>query len=799
MKIKTADNPTLCQWIKEGKRVKPPDEIEVSDTLYAGLIQECAHCHPKYSPEVQQAWAAYNAWEPEDAEQPAAPIQGTQVVFPVKRLETSLLGIRDSMEEKADVLCGEVNKVANAALDAGGEIAKSTTKLKDSIREMVGIAADYTINAITEHRKAMDANAMQARKAFHWWAVADIALKAIGVVLLGLLMAGAAHAQFEHINIREYNGSVVGAGNPIHVTCTSGCSGGTTDTDDGAIAAGQTIGLSGALNYVYDGAGWVRAPGDSTSGLTVNLGTNNDVTVTGTVTANAGTGTFIVGDGAGALNTIVDSGTLTAVTSITNPVAVTGTFWQATQPVSGTVTANAGSGTFIVGDGAGALNVICDSGCTPGGSFADNAAFTFGTTAINIAGYVLDDAATNAATENSAAAPRMSSNRVAYSQLRDAAGNERGANVTAGNALVVDGSAVTQPVSGTVTVTDGAGALNVIVDSGSITANAGTNLNTSLLALESGGNLATVAGDTTDIEIAVELIDDTVATLGTTTYLEATTKGLFAGAVRRDADTSAVNTDNEAAPLLVNAIGALKVEAFDSGDSFTVDQATASNLNATVVGTGTFAAQVTVAAGAATIAKAEDAAHGDLDVGVPALAIRDDTLNIRSGAENDYEPLHTTATGALWTQPISTSATGAAPPSMGSYAVGLGSGGTGGFLVGMPVCDSFFPVDIVTATTTLAVTGVSGRHVRICSINLVTAAANNVALISGTGATCGTSTAGINGGTTAAEGWNFAANGGIALGNGLGTVMQTETTGDSVCIVTSAAVQLSGTLTYAIY
>jgi len=33
----------------------------------------------------------------------------------------------------------------------------------------------------------------------------------------------------------------------------------------------------------------VDLPGDSTNGLTVNLGTNNDVTVTGTVTANAGT------------------------------------------------------------------------------------------------------------------------------------------------------------------------------------------------------------------------------------------------------------------------------------------------------------------------------------------------------------------------------------------------------------------------------------------------------------------------------------------------------------------------------
>jgi hypothetical protein len=44
--------------------------------------------------------------------------------------------------------------------------------------------------------------------------------------------------------------------------------------------------------------------------------------------------------------------------------------------------------------------------------------------------------------------------------------------------LLVDGSGVTQPVSGTVT------------------ANAGTNLNTSLLAVESGGKLATIATNT---------------------------------------------------------------------------------------------------------------------------------------------------------------------------------------------------------------------------------------------------------------------------------------------------------------
>ena len=44
----------------------------------------------------------------------------------------------------------------------------------------------------------------------------------------------------------------------------------------------------------------------------------------------------------------VDSSGRLLVGSIANSVAVTGTFWQATQPVSGTVTANAGTGTFAI-------------------------------------------------------------------------------------------------------------------------------------------------------------------------------------------------------------------------------------------------------------------------------------------------------------------------------------------------------------------------------------------------------------------------------------------------------------------
>ena len=68
---------------------------------------------------------------------------------------------------------------------------------------------------------------------------------------------------------------------------------------------------------------------------------------------------------------------------------------------------------------------------------------------------------------------------------------------------------------------------------------------------------------------ALQLIDDPVQVLGTDTYTEATSKGVTLGAVRRDADTSLVNTTNEFAPLQVDANGRLKVEAF-SGETLPV-------------------------------------------------------------------------------------------------------------------------------------------------------------------------------------------------------------------------------------
>lgn len=92
---------------------------------------------------------------------------------------------------------------------------------------------------------------------------------------------------------------------------------------------------------------------------------------------------------------------------------------------------------------------------------------------------------------------------------------------------------------------------------------------------------------------ALQLIDDTVAVLGTDTYTEAANKGLVVGAVRRDADTTLVNTTNEIGPLQMDANGRLKVEAF-SGETLPVSLASVPSH--AVTNAGTFAVQVDGAA-----------------------------------------------------------------------------------------------------------------------------------------------------------------------------------------------------------
>lgn len=104
--------------------------------------------------------------------------------------------------------------------------------------------------------------------------------------------------------------------------------------------------------------------------------------------------------------------------------------------------------------------------------------------------------------------------------------------------------------------------------------------------------------------------------------------------------------------------------------------------------------------------------------------------------------------------------------------------------------DSSVAINVSTATTTQLVALASGKSIYVTAWDIVVAAADNVTLEYGTGTNCGT-------GTTALTGaYNFAANGGIAKGSGLGVLFKVPA-GNALCLVTSAATQASGSVSYA--
>ncbi len=129
---------------------------------------------------------------------------------------------------------------------------------------------------------------------------------------------------------------------------------------------------------------------------------------------------------------------------------------------------------------------------------------------------------------------------------------------------------------------------------------------------------------------------------------------------------------------------------------------------------------------------------------------------------------------------------------------GKGSGAAGVGVARIPiVCDNWTAINQASTTAVTLITGVASKQTYICSINLVVAGANNVALVEGTAAGCATGTAGMAGGATAATGWNFAANGGLTMGSGVGTPFRTATAADNVCVLQSAATQVSGSMSWA--
>jgi hypothetical protein len=298
-------------------------------------------------------------------------------------------------------------------------------------------------------------------------------------------------------------------------------------------------------------------------------------------------------------------------------LAVTGTFWQATQPVSGTVAVTNAGITTIAGAVAGTEmqvdvltlpNVVLASGTVTAVTDITNAVKTVGPAAHDA---VVSGAPVRLGAYAKAAAPT------------DVSADGDTVNVWA-------------DLAGRVAVWDGG--LNVSIDD--------------------GGNTITV--------------DGTVAVTGVATAANQTTiighvDGLEALLTTIDADTSnlsVVGGGTEATAIRVtianNSTGVLSVD--DNGGALTVDgtvdvgtvttvTAVTAITNALPAGTNNIGdvdvLTVVTGTGATNLGKAVDGVAGATDTGVLMLAVRDDALAALTPADGDYTQLRVSSTGAL--------------------------------------------------------------------------------------------------------------------------------------------------------
>jgi len=348
-----------------------------------------------------------------------------------------------------------------------------------------------------------------------------------------------------------------------------------------------------------------------------------------------------------------------------------------------------------------------------------------------------------------------------------------------------------------------------------VTCNAGTNLNTSTLSTSANqatiighvdgieGALATIAGAVSGAEMQVDVLTmPTVTVTGplTDTELRATAVPVTANAGTNLNTSALLTTTAHDAAFGTAGTADAQVRTVQGVVSMTPLLVDGSGVTQPVSGTVTANLSATDNAVLDDIADGITVSATNLDVQIGGS----DSLTIGTMPNEGQQTAANSISVTQDTDNDAIGATGAAPPGEVVDIGGRTSGAdTTGLMTGLTVCDSVAVVNVASATTTLLITGVANRHWRICALNLVVGAAQGVALITGTGATCGTSTAAVNGGTTGATGWQFAANGGLTQGSGIGEIMSSKVTGgatgDSMCIVTSTTAQTSGAVSYALY
>ena len=250
-----------------------------------------------------------------------------------------------------------------------------------------------------------------------------------------------------------------------------------------------------------------------------------------------------------------------------------------------------------------------------------------------------------------------------------------------------------------------------------------------------------------------------------------------------------------------------------TGSTTAVTQATAANLNATVVGAGTAGsanAGVLTVQGIASMTKllvtpdsvalpANQSVNvaqfggsnavtgtGAGGAGIPRVTISSDSSI--TGLAAGVTTSGTTGSGVM-------AATTTAPPSLTTGQTNFLSQDLNGGLRVAPACNKVINVTQTTTTDVHTFTGFG----YICSIMLVSATAQSIGIDEGTGTTCetsGTALIGTSSTSSATPTLALAANGGFSMASGI-PLMRMQASGDHICVLQSSTGNVSGTITYA--
>lgn len=438
------------------------------------------------------------------------------------------------------------------------------------------------------------------------------------------------------------------------------------------------------------------------------------------------------------------------------------TVYVATAPSPGqTVAAAGGGGSFdgVLLDAPGGdattdtvnnairVNVVAGAG-SGGTAMTDDAAFTPATTNVTPAGAVFDDVAPDSVNEGDGGAVRMSANRNLYSTIRDAAGNERGANVNASNQLEV-------AVGNTVTVA----------------AHAVTNAGT--FATQVDGAALT----------ALQLIDNIPITIGSTTSGQS--GALMMGAVSTSAPTY---TNAQSHPLSLTPGGLLRVAVEAGGGT----GGTSSSIGSAFPATAT-------AVGFSDGTNMQGARAFDADSGAGSQYVLG--TNLRFAASGGSVEAFTSSNpgivaGAVTPGDGASNPTNAVP--MAAYLMSF-NGTTWDRAQGSKdACDGGTKVFVAISqtTSTQLFAGTASNKTHVCSVTIVqpSASTQTYSLVSGTGSVCATGTAAMIGATTAANGLQQP----FSAGAGSGTIAKSAANADNVCLLQSGTDRLTGVIGYVV-